>query len=453
MAKVRNIGMPVNDSERKAISTLAKALPDHYVLLSDLELPTRNGFPYEYDIIVIGDQAVFVIEVKGYRGLIRGNAYEWELSSGSIMKSPIPLLNTKAKIVSSRIASHSGSHADVWVKQLLVLTDERVSIDVHDPFASTIVRLDDAARIIMGEPGLPPKIDRAAMERIEDAIARQFMPLKRDKEIGDYRILEQVNRNELYTSLIGEHKLLGGSKKYILKVYTLKIYDNDEEQQQHRSRILREAQALAEMPLHPNIVRAAPPFPAGDENIVLPLEWVNGLSLRGLLDNKDTAGTVPVKQVLLDLCSALAHVHRCGVVHRDVRPDNVIVCADGTARLVNFDCAHLSGQTASTIASRLGRNLDERYVAPEVWLDPARASARSDIYSLGIILHELLTGRTPYQKIMDVFIAREIKSTIGSLRPDLDPQVEGMFLSMTDFDPNTRMRAVSVARDWIEKLL
>jgi tRNA A-37 threonylcarbamoyl transferase component Bud32 len=453
MARVRNIGLPVNDSERKGISYLSRELPGNHVLLTNLELPTRNGFAYEYDIIVIGDYAVYVLELKGYGGVIKGNALEWELSSGSIVKSPIPLLTTKAKIVAGRMSTSSLSLLNVWVRPLVVLTDDQVRVQVQDPLAHLIKKLDESVRTMITEVGRSGLITPAMNARIEEAIAKQFLPLQRDKEIGDYRILQHVNTNDLYTTLIAEHKLLGGGRRYVLKVYTLKIYDSLEEQKKHQARVLRDACALFELPPHPNLVRANPPFPSGDDKIVLPLEWVDGRALRGLVDDRATAGTIPVKNVLLGLCSVLAHVHGYGVIHRDIRPDNVIVCPDGSIRLVNFDCAHLGGQAMGTIATRLGGHLDERYAAPEVWMDPANATRSSDIYSLGIIFHELLTGRTPYQRIMEVYRSREVKSSIRELRPDMDGKAEKLFLAMCAFDPGSRTNDLSEIQGWIGRLL
>jgi serine/threonine protein kinase len=453
MARVRNIGLPANDSERKAISYLAKELPDSYVLLTNLELPTRNGFAYEYDIIIIGDLVVFVVELKGFGGVIKGNALEWELSSGKVIKSPIPLLNTKAKIVSSRLETSVPSLADVWVRPLLILTDDRVSVKVNDPFAINIKKLDESI-LMMTKCDKPFKdIKPTVSRKIEDAIANQFLPLKRDKELGEYRLIEQVSRNDLYTTFIAEHKLLRGEKRYLLKAYTLKIYADSEEQQKHYSRVLREAKTLSELPAHSNLVRADTPFTAGDDKVVLPLEWVDGHSLRWLLDEKASAASVPAKQILLALCSVLTYVHGYGIVHRDLRPDNVLVCADGTIRLVNFDCAHIGGQDMFTIATRVGRHLDERYVAPEVWKDPGNATIGSDIYSLGIIFHELLTGRTPYQKIKEIYENKEVKSSIIELRPDLDKEAEKLFLSMCAYDPRSRTSDLSDVQGWIEMLL
>jgi len=458
MARVRNIGLPVNDSERKGISYLSRELPDHYILLTNLELPTKNGFAYEFDIIVIADYAVYVVELKGYGGVIKGNALEWELASGSIVKSPIPLLNTKTKVVAGRISSASRSLARVWVRPMLILTDDQVRVQIQDPLASSIKKLAESVQTMIHDKGWSGLITPPLRDRIEEAIAKQFLPLQRDKEIGDYRLLQHVNTNDLYTTLIAEHKLLGGGRRYILKVYTLNIYDSLEEQKQHQARVLRDANALFELPPHPNLVRANPPFPSGDDKIVLPLEWVDGRALRGLLDDKETAGRIPVKNVLTGLCSVLAHVHRHGVIHRDLRPDNIIVCPDGGIRLVNFDCARVPAALAGvgrlgTIATRLGRRLEEKYAAPEVWMDPASASCSSDIYSLGIIFHELLTGQTPYRNLLEVFNARQVPGAIRQFRPDLGEEAESLFQSMCAFDPASRAEDLSEIRGRIEILL
>ena len=175
--------------------------------------------------------------------------------------------------------------------------------------------------------------------------------------------------------------------------------------------------------------------------------------MKGLLDDPELVGTVPVRQVLLELCSVLGFVHAHGVIHRDLRPDNVVICPQGPLKLVNFDCAHLGGGNMRTIATRVGRHLDERYVAPEVYLNPANASRRSDIYSLGIIFHELLAGRLPYQKIIEIFKTKCVESTLAKLRPGIDPEAERLFLAMCAFDPADRIGDISEVSQRIDRLL
>ncbi len=449
MAQVRNIGTPENDSERKAILYLAKELPDDHIVLTNLELPTSHGLPYEYDMIVIGDKAVYVIETKAYGGEIRGNGSEWELSSERIVKSPIPLLNKKTKVVADRIRRYSAMLSDVWVESILVLSDDQVSVKVNDPQSHRIMKLSECVSFILSDSSRPPM---RYIRRIEEAIAQQFQPLKRGKQIGDFKVIETLGRNDLFTTVLSEHKLLRPPKRYSLKTYTLKIYANEKEQVKHRERILREANMLFELPTHPNLARAALPFPWRDDQIVLPMEWVEGRTLRSHLEQGmiDRANAV---SILSQLCDVLIHIHSYDVIHRDLRPDNLILTTAGQLKLVNFDRARMEGSDLTTIATRIGRQMDERYVAPEVWKDPSRASKSSDVFSFGIMLHELITGRTPYEQLKYFLSAQKIESRMMDVTPPVDPDLNDILMRMCAYETKDRISDLHDVKEAIEILL
>jgi len=124
MAVVHAVGLPENQSERKAIAYLARHLLDNHHIFHNLEFVSPSGLPYEYDIIVAAEYAVYAVEVKGYHGCIRGNACEWELESGAIHRSPIPLANKKAKVLAHYLRSRSRLLRKVWVQPLILLTDD-----------------------------------------------------------------------------------------------------------------------------------------------------------------------------------------------------------------------------------------------------------------------------------------------------------------------------------------
>ena len=94
MARIHRIGEPENDSERKAVVELGKLLPDDYYVVHNFELTTGRGLPYEYDICVVGTYCVWHVEVKGYRGTIRGDANQWQFENGAVTPSPIPVSYT-----------------------------------------------------------------------------------------------------------------------------------------------------------------------------------------------------------------------------------------------------------------------------------------------------------------------------------------------------------------------
>src|SRR4029079_5754573 len=96
MAVIHRIGVPENDSETTAIKRLGMKLPDDYIVFHNFEVTTGRGLPYEYDIAVLSPHALYHVEVKGYRGAIRGNPQQWVFENGSVYPSPIPLANKKS---------------------------------------------------------------------------------------------------------------------------------------------------------------------------------------------------------------------------------------------------------------------------------------------------------------------------------------------------------------------
>lgn len=447
MANVRAVGSPENESERKAINYFAERLPDDYTIFHNLELPTASGFPYEYDQIIVGEHAVYVVEVKGYQGLIRGNAQEWELESGAIRKSPIPLNNKKAKIVGDRLQRRNRVLADAWIQPLVVLTDDRARVQLNDDQANCVLRLDEAVGFMVDPRALPVRTDPLGTKasHIRDAIINQFRPLRRQHEIGDYRVLETISKNNLYTTLLAEHRMLRMSGRFVLKVYHFNIYASDAERQKQEEWITRDANALHQIAGHPNIVRAMPPFPWEDNQRVLPLEWIDGYSLRGLLDTHTSITFSEKVGLVRQICEGLRHAHAHGVLHRDMRPDNVIVPRGGPLKIVNFDCSRIEGEDLPTIASRVGRHLDQRYVAPEVWNEPGAVSRAADIYATGVILFELLTGQVPYSKIRDVFNASGLPKLPRQIDTSLPVDVDEVVRRMCAFDPGDRYPSLDEA--------
>jgi serine/threonine-protein kinase len=167
-----------------------------------------------------------------------------------------------------------------------------------------------------------------------------------------YRILETIGKNNLYTTLLASHRLIHTKQRFTLKVYRFDIYATPGEREKQQTRILRDSEALQRLGDHPNIARAHPPFPWQDDQIVLPLDWIDGYSLRGLLEGSEPL-TFPRKtDIVRQMCAGLAYAHRNGVIHRDIRPENVIVPAEGPVKLVNFDCARVEGDNLQSIASR-----------------------------------------------------------------------------------------------------
>src|SRR5262249_60830763 len=95
------------------------------------------------------------------------------------------------------------------------------------------------------------------------------------------------------------------------------------------------------------------------------------------------------------VAGGLAHAHRHGVIHRDIRPRNIVVGPRGVVKLGNFDLAYIPDAPNLSIANSVRGHFDRRYVAPAVWEDPRAVVPASDVYSLGLVFYQLITGQPP----------------------------------------------------------
>ena len=123
MAIVHRIAPPENASETRAVTELARSLSDDFILFHNFELATSYGMPYEYAVCVVAPHAVYHVEVKGYRGQIRGDQHQWMFENGAVTPSPIPLANEKTKILAGKLRGRDRRVDDVFVETMITRCD------------------------------------------------------------------------------------------------------------------------------------------------------------------------------------------------------------------------------------------------------------------------------------------------------------------------------------------
>src|SRR5271170_2842479 len=145
---------------------------------------------------------------------------------------------------------------------------------------------------------------------------------------------------------------------------------------------------------HPGVVKV---FPREDRGgVYLVMEWVEGPLLRNVLARE---GKLPVERavkIALEICDALYYIHSRGVVHRDLKPENIVVDAEDRIKLIDFGIAGEEGARRLTFGKFSNIMGTPDYISPEQ-IQGKRGDARSDVYALGAILYEMLTGRPPFQ--------------------------------------------------------
>jgi uncharacterized protein (TIGR03067 family) len=210
-------------------------------------------------------------------------------------------------------------------------------------------------------------------------------------------------------------------------------------------RFLREVRAAAKLH-HPNIVTAFDAEPAGD-SCLLVMEYVPGETL----GNRLKVGPLPVAEAcraVRDAARGLAHAHAAGLVHRDVKPHNLILAADGTTKVLDFG---LAGVVAGEAVAAHGEGLTGTgmvagtpdYIAPEQAAAPHAADARSDVYGLGCTLYHLLAGRPPFPggSVAEKLAAQ--KGCEPEPIPGLPPGLATVLAKMTAKRPENRFRSAA----------
>jgi len=247
-------------------------------------------------------------------------------------------------------------------------------------------------------------------------------PEELDELLPEHEALEFVGRGGMGAVYRARHLRLG--RAVAIKVLPPVLARDPA----FRQRFEREARALASLQ-HPNIV-AIHDYGEAGELCYLVMEYVDGVDLRRLLQQ----GRVKPEhalEILPQLCAALRYAHGRGLVHRDIKPENILLDETGQAKITDFGLARLLGGgrgepslTASDVA--LG---SVHYMAPEQLCDPSRVDQRADIYSLGVVLYEMLTGHLPLGR----FPRPSEEVPVG-------PWLDAAVLRALEHDPERRFR-------------
>jgi serine/threonine protein kinase len=211
-------------------------------------------------------------------------------------------------------------------------------------------------------------------------------------------------------------------------------------------RLEREGRAVVAL-RHPGIV-AVYELRRTANGAALVMEYVPGGDLRALMDFGTLTGS-HAAGLLVEMASGLAHAHAAGIIHRDVKPANVLITADGHAKIADFGLARLTRSPHEFRTSTAGVSGTPAYMAPEQILDPSSELPGSDTYAFAVLAYELLTGARPYAaRVVAEVIAAHLNDAAmppWQVAPSLDGQVGRILLAGLAKNPQERPSPAQIA--------
>ena len=219
------------------------------------------------------------------------------------------------------------------------------------------------------------------------------------------------------------------------------------------ARFVREARAAAKLS-HPNVVSV---FDQGDDDgtLFLAMELVPGHTLRDTVSAESPMAPRRALAMLEPVLGALAAAHRAGLVHRDVKPENVLITPEGAVKVADFGLARaVTAETQHTSTGVLMGTVS--YIAPEI-VTEGRADARADVYSAGVMLYELLTGQKPHAGETPIAVAykhvHEDVPAPSALVAGLPPYVDALVARATARDPGLRPADAGVLLRQVQRVI
>ncbi|MBI6545145.1 MAG: protein kinase [Cyanobacteria bacterium NC_groundwater_1444_Ag_S-0.65um_54_12] len=436
MAELR-IHRDLTERGESAIVGALLTLGSPFIILPHLTLPGRS-WPEaadDLDVVVLGPGGAALLAYHHWQGVVEAApaSLSWRLQfpggGTEDRPDPVAILQEKARALENYLTVQGLAPPRL---QIGLVFPERTQLKGDIPvFVTDTLRLASWLKLELSG-GEDPDWPRRA--------ADQLRPPSPIRMINQYQITSILKRHANRTTYLAFDTIR--QRQVILQELSYDPYQQPEQLDRVRQELLREAKLTMELD-HPDIVRTERVIPK-DDRFYIVTEWLESCrSLREQLEQTAAPPPAEALEIAISLAGALAHAHSKGIIHRDVRPENILI-APGAVKITNFGMAKKADLlTRSTFDLRKLAS-ESPYSAPEFRLGQAghhEVDARADVFSLGVVLYELLTGQLPGH--LDEKYWEAPSQFVGDLLPGLD-EVVGKALK---FDPAQRFSTMAAMRE------
>lgn len=284
-----------------------------------------------------------------------------------------------------------------------------------------------------GTDEIDPEADDGGSETSAYILTSQNGP---PSTLGRYKVLKELGRGSMGVVYLGKDPTI--QRFVAIKTMRLDEIDDTDKLQEVKARFFREAESTGRLS-HPNIVTI---FDAGEKDDLgyIAMEMLQGTTLNQWSRKPNLLPLEKVISILATVADAMDYAHQQGVIHRDIKPANIMLTTDGVVKIMDFGIAKMATSSKTQTNIVLGT---PTYMSPEQ-IAGKKVDGRSDIFSLAVVMFELLTGRPPFTadnvSALLFAIAHTPHPSVKAIRQDLPPSVKPVLDRALQKDPALRYR-------------
>ncbi|MEB3197155.1 MAG: protein kinase [Candidatus Sericytochromatia bacterium] len=451
MAELRTHRELVEQGETALISALLP-LPNGWTVLPQLSLPGHQFHhePDDTDVVLLNERGIFLLEYRHWHGRIELSAEgAWHhvfIAGGREQRpNPLPQLELKRLGLERFLIERGLPSAPIHVALVFPDRSPLEGVSRSDEMATLaglpVLALHQTLGWLTQNTPARPVAVLSVPEQA--AIAEQLRPHSPRRLINQYQLTSCLSRRENKTTYMAWDTVL--ERPVLLQELSYDPYQQPERLERVRNELLREAKLTMQL-RHDHIVNVEHVIPRDDCYYVI-TEWIEDCQTLAQVMQRRQPSRMPVEQAVaigLALADALVYAHSQGIVHRDVRPENILVAAKGVVKIANFGLAKKSDMSTLSTFDLRQMVQENPYVAPEFKLGQTghhHVDQRADIFSLGSLMYELLTGRLPRHHDEKYF---EMPSL---LNPEVPSALDAIVEKALKFDPPQRFSTMHAFRE------
>ena len=372
------------------------------LVLSNLEIhdPQSNRY-FEVDLAVVSLFGVYVGELKHWSGRVEIRPNSW-LQNGSFYKpDPHKANNFKAKLLKGLYERHFPHFPPVYFESVVVFTNPDVSVDgasvpktaSHNPTFESISRFLEYLKK-QRESG-PSRLTGAQCQAFAEYVRKLHHPGRpRDFVFPGYEIVERLYQHVDRAEVVARRTDLRHRRLSRLRIFFSPVGATKAEAAVAHERATATLNAVAKIGDHPNVLKVWS-VPNENNYLVEGSDWSETGTLRDVLEREGALGAERAARIAAGLTRGLHAVHEQCVVHRALSPENVLM-VDDTPKLMNFDLAFQLEDNRVTVIPDVAKLKRVPYIAPEIYAGGRVPESTADLFSVGVILYEMLTGSRPF---------------------------------------------------------